>query len=53
MCWMRASTPSHPPVRLHTVNEGCEPISYTLSSRTVFSGDNHRSSDLAARHQPV
>ena len=32
----------------HTVNEGCEPISYTLSSRTVFSGDNHRSSDLAA-----
>ncbi|MEQ2442979.1 glycoside hydrolase family 3 N-terminal domain-containing protein [Pseudoflavonifractor sp. CLA-AP-H29] len=32
----------------HNVKEGCEPISYTLSSRTVFSGDDHRASDHAA-----
>ena len=32
----------------HTVKEGCEPISYTVSGKQVYSGDNHRASDYSA-----
>ena len=32
----------------HTVKEGCEPISYTVSGKQVYSGDNHRASDHSA-----
>lgn len=31
----------------HTVAPGTEPIAYTVDSDVVYSGDNHRSSDLA------
>ena len=32
----------------HNVKEGCEPISYTVSGKQVYSGGNHRASDHAA-----
>ncbi|WP_066586783.1 glycoside hydrolase family 3 C-terminal domain-containing protein [Cellulomonas timonensis] len=31
----------------HTVAEGIEPITYTVDSDVVYSGENHRASDLA------
>ena len=31
----------------HHVKDGCEPIDYTVSRTTVYSGDNHRESDRA------
>ena len=32
----------------HNVKEGCEPTSYTVSGKQVYSGGNHRASDHAA-----
>ncbi len=32
----------------HTVKEGCAPIDYTISKKIVFSGENHRASDMSA-----
>ena len=31
----------------HTVKEGCAPIEYTIAKQVVYSGDNHRASDIA------
>ena len=32
----------------HTVKEGCDPITYTVGSKQVYGGDDHRASDHAA-----
>lgn len=32
----------------HNVKEGCSPIEYTVSEDVVYSGDDHRASDLTA-----